>query len=284
MFISNTNITDGAGSFTKLTDGNGGINQVYFSYAKEVGKHFSVGINASWLFGTINRKTTYFGNDVALLVDKQETDSYNGFGLQTGLQYYTNNGKKWQHKIGLSATANSALKGWLSATYYENDTTIATDEIFDRRFEMPLNTAIGYAATFKNKLTISADAAYNFWPKQKVNYSRSYTSPNYRVAVGIEYSKKKKAYTGTFEKFYIAGGFSLESSYIQLQNNPITDFSMSFGGGLHVNRFVTFFTGIEVGNRGSLQLSQIRENYRQYVLGITIKDIWAGPKYAKRYD
>jgi hypothetical protein len=44
------------------------------------------------------------------------------------------------------------------------------------------------------------------------------------------------------------------------------------------------YTGIEIGNKGDKTLNQIKENYTQYTIGITLKDIWIGPKYSKRYD
>jgi hypothetical protein len=283
-YNADAKISDGNGSYTKYVDGSGGINQVYFSLAKSLSKRVSAGITTSFLFGSLYKETQYYSSSIDLSITKKETDFYNGAAFQGGLQYYSLEGKKWQHKLGVTLSGGAKLKGQLITEYLEYDS--AFNKIIDnsREFKLPISIGFGYSATLKNKLSFSADANYYNWPYQKVDYSRSYTNPAIRFSAGMEYSKKINTQNGPAEKYYFGWGASLENSYIRLKNNYLWDYSFSFGGGYNLFRGTSFYSGIEIGNKGNKTSSQIKENYTQFIIGLTVKDIWIGPKYSRRYD
>jgi hypothetical protein len=283
-YQADANITDGVGLYSKSVDGAGGINQVYFSAAKSIGKKFSVGATASYLFGSLNRETEYFGSSLDLAIKKKEIDFYTGAHFQGGLQYYSSEGKKWQHKVGLNMSVATQLKGQLTTEYLERDSVFNKKVDNDRYFKLPITIGVGYTATLNNKLSFSADANYYSWPYQQVNYSRSYTNPAIRISAGMEYSKKVKTFDGQSEKFYLGWGGSIENSYVRIKNNYLWDYSFSFGGGFHLLRGTSVYGGIEIGNKGNKSNDQIKEKYTQFIIGLTLKDIWIGPKYSRRYQ
>lgn len=45
-------------------EGSGGVNKVYWGNGFRIGKHFSVGVSASYLFGSLNQKETLAGSEV----------------------------------------------------------------------------------------------------------------------------------------------------------------------------------------------------------------------------
>jgi hypothetical protein len=283
-------ILDGSSAYTKKIEGSGSINQVYFSYAHSINKRLSVGITGSYLFGAINRATEYQGSTLDLAISKKQNDYYTGAVLQAGLQCYTQPGKKWQHLVGITASTGSQLRGELVTEYIDNSIVIKKETDTKRTFKMPVTIGLGYTATARQGLSISAEANYYNWPYQKVSYSRSYTNPAMRFSTGIEYSKKITAFdrysgstTRTLEKWYLASGVSAENSYIRIKDNYLWDYSVSFGGGYHISRGVSFYSGLEMGKKGSLSNDQIRESYSQFIIGVTLKDLWIGPKYNKRY-
>jgi hypothetical protein len=61
------------------------------------------------------------------------------------------------------------------------------------------------------------------------------------------------------------------------------DYSFSFGLGRNVSQNISLYSGIEFGNKGRTSYGQVQEKYTQFILGLTIKDIWIGPKF-RRYD
>jgi hypothetical protein len=273
-------ILDGNSSYFKLIEGSGGINQVYLAFGRQLGKRFSAGVTASYLFGSLQRNTQYINSFVNIV--KDENDFYYGGLLQAGMQYYTLEGKKWQHKIGLTATVSTRLNGELSVTYAENGATLKKTIDPAKSFRLPLSAGIGYAATNKQGLTLSVEGQYNRWDYQKVSYANSYTYPSAKVAAGLEYAIGKRS--GRVEKGYIGFGVHAENSYLRIEKQKLWDFSLSFGGGLHAFRNLTLHGSVELGRKGNASLEQIRETYTQLVFGLTLREIWLGTKKFGRYD
>jgi len=283
-YSSYKTILDGSTSYTKSVDGSGGINQVYTSFGTSLGKRFSAGITASWLFGSLERKTEYSAGTIDLLTTKNETNFYTGANFLGGLQYYSLPGKKWKHQFGLTFSAGTSLKGDLTTEYLDNDTAVSTKIDYEQKFKLPTTIALGYTGILNNELSFSAEVNYYNWPYHKVNYTNSYTNPSMRISVGMEYSKKAGNINMLSEKYYFGWGATLENSYIRIKNNYLTDYSFSFGGGYNLLKGVSVYGGFEIGNKGNKNYDQIKENYTQFILGITLKDIWVGPKVYKRYD
>lgn len=280
-------IADGDGTYVKTIEGDGGIHQLFGSYAREFGKHFSAGITGGFLFGNLYKNTTYTGTDLSYSITKKEYDFYNGANALLGLQYYSSDTKKWQHRVGATAQVATKLKGILTTEYYEGTSTTAltTTQEDNKGFKLPISYGLGYSATYKKKLALSLDGNYYNWPTQSLSSTSNYTTgPSFRISSGIEYSKYAKSFNGMIEKYYLSMGSTVQNSYINLDNNKIWDYSFSFGGGITVTRGTNIYGGMEFGTRGNRNLGQIRENYTQFVIGLTMKDIWIGPRYTRKYD
>lgn len=280
-----TTISDGTDSYYKYTDGTGGINQAYFSIGRSVGKHFSAGITAAWLFGSIQRNTTYYSEDLSLNVVREDRDFYTGGLFNGGLQYYTNplSNHNWKHTIGLTGSISTGLNGQLTSTYKESSSILFSTQENNRQFSLPLQSGFGYSATWKNKLTFAAEGNYNYWKYQSLDYKSSYTAPGYRLSAGMEYSIKAKTYQGLVEKSFIGWGLHTEKTYMRINNQPLQEYSVSFGGGIAPSRSISLYTGVELGIRGD-RAGQYREQFTQYIFGVTVKDIWLGTKKFGRYN
>ncbi|MBL7725205.1 MAG: hypothetical protein JNK27_13725 [Chitinophagaceae bacterium] len=283
-FRNNEQILDGNTNYTKYVDGNGGINNVYLSAGTTAGKHFSAGLTASWLFGSLQRTTQYYSSAISLDIQKQENDFYNGLQLSGGIQYYSLPGKRWKHIIGITGSITTGLKGQLTSTYSEGDVVLNKEITDNREFKLPVSVGFGYSASKNNKLTISVEGNYYHWKYQKIDYKNSYTSPSLKVSAGIDYSFKQKIWQGVIEKSFVGMGISAENSYIRINGQKLWDYSLSFGGGINPLRSVSLYSGVELGIKGQKGTGQIKETYTQYVLGITIKDIWIGTKKYGRYN
>jgi len=278
-------ITDGNEYYLKYTDGTGGINQFFVSAAHSFGKRFSAGLTSSWLFGSLQRNTSYYSSSLALDILKEDRDFYTGGNFKGGLQYYTDPGsnRKWKHSIGLTGTISTGLNGQLTSTYSENSTVLVKNLTDNRRFDLPVQTGLSYTATHKDKLSFSTEANYYYWKYQDLNYKNSYTAPGFRLSAGMEYSFKKTTYQGLLEKTFLGWGVHAEESYIRINGKPLRDYSVSFGGGFSPARTISLYGGVELGIKGD-RAGQFTENYTQFIFGITVKDIWLGTKKFGRYN
>jgi len=119
---------------------------------------------------------------------------------------------------------------------------------------------------------------------QKLAYQNSYTKDAYGINIGMEYSKKVLIQNRELEKYYLAWGVKMAQSYLVISNSHINDYAITFGGGKNISRFMSVNAAIEAGTRGKVSLNQIQENYVQFNVGLTLKDIWLGTKKFGRFN
>lgn len=284
LYLKDKAILDGSTSYFKLVEGSGGINQFYFSFAKEISKRISIGVTVSWLFGSLEKKTQYISPSISLNITKKELDFYTGAVVQGGIQYYSLPGKKWRHQLGLVSSISSNLHGELTTEYNDPGGSIKKDVETGRVFNLPVSVGFGYSAVKNGRLTLSLEGNYYHWKYQKVNYPHSYTYPSFRFSGGFEYAYFKKAGGLEYEKAYVSAGVNFENSYMYIENNKLLDYSFSLGLGRNVSRFMSLYTGLEIGNKGRKEYNQASEKYTQFIIGLTLKEVWVGPKYSRRYD
>ncbi|HET8687644.1 MAG TPA: hypothetical protein VFM18_13415, partial [Methanosarcina sp.] len=86
------------------------------------------------------------------------------------------------------------------------------------------------------------------------------------------------------EKYYLALGVRTSQSYLVLNGNRVNDVAFTFGAGKNLSRIIGVNLSMEAGKKGLSSLNQIRENYFQFSLGLTLKDMWYGTRKFGRYD
>lgn len=277
-------IADGSGSYIKYTDGSGGLYQSYFSAGKSIGKHLSVGATASWLFGSLQNNTEYYNAAINLDVIRESYNFYNAAGLQGGLQYYSKAGKKWQHSIGFTSAVFTTLKGESTSSYIESSDTLKTTDPATIQFKLPVSFSAAYTVANTSGFSFSIQGNYQKWPTQKLAYKNSFVQNAYGVSAGMEYSKKLGEGANTVEKYYAGWGVKMEQSYLLINNQHLTNYAFTLGGGSNLSRFVSVHAGLEIGRRGKSSLNQIQENYLQFSTGIVLKDFWFGTRKFGRYN
>jgi len=277
-------INDGDAEYGKYTSGSGGIYESYFSFARELSQRLSIGATASWLFGSLQRDVNYYNPDYGLDIIRSENKFYYGAGLRAGVQYYSLPGKKWQHYIGATVAATTNLNGQTTTNYTSSDSVIDKTVVNTTAFKMPLSFSAGYSVSNRKGLLISSQFSFDKWPTQKLTYTNSFTTDAFGFKAGIEYSKTHKINQRDIEDYYVGVGAKFEQSYLQVNNQKLNNYSIVVGGGKSVSRVLSLNGSIEIGRRGSTSLNQIRENFTQFSLGITLKDFWAGTKNFGRFN
>jgi len=267
-------VTDGEGKYQRLIDGNGGISQVFGRFGMQHGKHFAWGVEAAWMFGSIQQDTYYTLSSVVLDLSRQQRDYYNGVQATAGIQYFSKAGNVWQHTIGFTATYNTDLTGYRSLEYLDGETAIAKAVDNSRRFSMPLGGKFGYSASSQSGITLSAEFGINQWDRQKLAYSNSYTQSTTSGGIGIEYRKLRNRKVPASEKYFIGAGLHYEQSYISIRNTDYINYAASVGGGIHLSPNLTVNGTITAGTRGKVSDGLINEQYTQFNIGFTVKDFW----------
>jgi hypothetical protein len=100
----------------------------------------------------------------------------------------------------------------------------------------------------------------------------------------MEYAKKISNPGYSIEKYYVGWGLRMAQSYLSVNNHQINDYAFTFGGGKNLSSLLSVNSGFEIGQRGSAALGQIKENYFQLNIGVTLKGVWYGTKKFGRYN
>lgn len=274
----------GATNIAKTVTGSGGINQVYIANGIRLSKNFSVGLTASYLFGSLTRNTLYYYEDLGINIARNEYEKLKGFQFQGGFQYTGKTGENLTHNIGITLGSPVDLKGSYQTDYVENDTVLNSTSTETKTFKIPLQVGIGYACVIGNMITIAADYNRYNWTSQKLDYPNAYTHPSQRFSLGFQYAPQKNVQGQMREKVFIQAGVSYEQGYIAIQNKQINDMSASVGLGSNLTRLINVYIGLEIGKKGNVNDGQITENYTQISAGVTLKEFWYNTRKMRRYQ
>lgn len=283
--LQETNIAaDNSLLLTKTIDGSGGLNQVYFSYARSISKNFSIGLTSSYYFGSANIKTEYAGPSVATAIARQSYNIMNAYQFQLGLQYMARFSPALSQHIGFTLSNPSVVTQRLETAYYSNDVVVKVDNETKKDFQLPLTAGLGYALIFNDRLTISADVVFSNWKKQKVDYPNSYTTPSFRLSTGLEYVSKRKIKNYEYENWYLQAGASVEKSYLKVLGKNLYGYGFTIGFGKNLSSMMSIYSGYEIGKNGNKKYGQITEKYNQFIMGFTLKEFWFNYRKYGRYQ
>jgi len=280
--------------------GDGGLNQVFIGLGLKPFRNFSLGVNASYLFGRMNRiQRVEFSSVNYFNVKTERFTDVGGFYVDYGMQY-TFNLKRGGHAFTLGTTFAHPLKvransSELSRTYtvsaFGEDLhrdTVKFEEIKGGSITTPWK--FGFGATWKKseKWLVGAEFTRELWSSFRDVYGKNDSLVDaWRTAVGLEY-KPSVAYTNRgfwayFGKMhYRLGGHYALSQYringIQLPEYGIT---LGFGFPLKRSRAGTskflqsmINVAVEWGQRGTTGSNLVIENYWNFKLGFTLNDRW----------
>lgn len=276
---------------SSLFRGKGRTNRVFLGFGHKLPYNISVGLEASYLFGNIER-TIYWRNenrsDQLASLNKKDTN-INGFALKFGIQNTYKLKNKLEIKSGLS------LKLENEVTYEGTDALISTlnspnpdlifpkDEIYNRDYKgnvtFPLKTALsiglgevnkwfaGFEYDFQNKTNFSANFAQD-------NNFISYTKAS-NIALGGFYTPKAESITKYWERITYQAGFHIKQTGLMVNNTAVNDFGISFGVSLPSKRQLSNYNiGFEFGKKGEPNNGLVQENYFNFRLGLSLNDKW----------
>ncbi len=257
-------------------EGDGGINEVFASYGFKVGKHLSLGVKGSFLFGTIEKTETYSGSNIggSLVVDY--TDYLYKFKYLAGLQYKF---KIKDYRFGIGATYSPYMSFTTDRDVLASASSGAgiSEELDDELYEIPDSYVAGLNFATPKGLSFMLDCKYEPW--SEVYYADSKTSlqDSYRMSLGSEYYNVKSERIMPFVWNF---GAYFEQTNLQVINKSIMDRGVSAGIGIPLKPknaydgrgFVNVL--LNVGQRGTLGYDIITETYFNLKVSVSLTEIW----------
>jgi hypothetical protein len=277
------------GDITYKYEGAGGFNKVFIGAGLKLLPNLSAGVNASYLFGTIeNRKSIEFPSGTNFFNSKFINGvTAKGFYFDYGLLYNRNLKKDFRFTAGVTAALSSSVNAVNNTYYYNyllsnlaNGVEVVKDSIFNETktkgsIVLPDYIKAGITISKSSKWTAGLDFSFQNWKKYRNFESTDTLDNSYRIATGGEYRTDKLIY-----RF----GAHYGKSFINLRSTQLNDAGISVGLGI-LRLFPkrppsSINIAIEVGQRGTTDNNLIREKYIRLHLGFTLSDIWfVKPKY-----
>jgi hypothetical protein len=294
--ILDDNSEENTDDYSIAYTGTGGINQFFLGNSLLIGKHIALGVNFSYLFGTIERTKTVTLTNYAYHAYTYFNDKANvgGFYLNYGLQLFTDINEKHKLTFGLTYTGKTEISAKYDSMALRDFTPFRIDTIKnniykDGKITLPRETGIGLSYNFSNKLLIGLDFISENWEKAVFPGQGDTMANSSSFRFGIEYmpvpstTQRKSKY---WERIKFRAGGHYTKTYLVINDNQLADYGLSFGIGLPWRNDKKLFTNTyfnfayELGTRGSIDNMLIKERYHLFTIGLTLYDFWFfKPKY-----
>lgn len=292
--------SDSSFNYSYLFQGDGGLNQFFIGLGISPIQNLSIGVNASYLFGRLNRiQRLEFNEENYFNVKTERYTDVGGFYVDYGLQY-SQPLKKGKHVLLFGATfahpmkvrANSTV---LAQTYklsaFGEDIlrdTVAFKEVKGGHILMPWKYGFGLTWKSGEKWLVGVEHAQDLWGTYKdVNGKNDSLADAWRTNLGVEFRPMtpytKRGFWSYFGKmsYRLGGHYGMTQFNVngtQLPNYGIT-LGLGFplrrtraGANKYIQSMINF--SVEWGQRGTTDRSLLLENYWNFKLGFTLNDRW----------
>ena len=262
---------------------------------------FSLGLNTSYLFGTIDRNNSVIFQESSYYNSRvQNRMSLSGFSFDAGLHYYQEiKGKsendKWYWQFGASQTFESVINAKrdyyaYSFTYNFSVQEIPKDTL--EYFQDELGTVslpdkfciganIGRNKQNKNVWSLGIQYSIYNWDLYQENFDimvndyqslaqMTELSLGGRFTPSLDFSSKNK---NSFQKSTYSLGFKYGNSFIEIDDEQLTNYGMTFGISIPLisSRSLSRINlGFELGKLGTLNNGLIEDNYLRCSIGFSL--------------
>ena len=275
------------GDVTYIYSGKGGLNQLYWGNAFKICKGLSIGLNVSYIFGSVYAysNTEFEGTN---FFNSYVNDAYHvdGIYLDAGLQYVFNIGEN--HRVGLGAVYSNTAYIWAKEKLLVNSysgnyvSTILYDTVFSQdgmrgRLVIPQSAGGGLSYSYKDKITIAGDVTWRDWTHFSFMKPSNDTMQNsISTSLGFQFIPDPLS-NKFFRKMAFRIGGHYSTGELLLRNKPISEFGVSIGVGVPLTTFNTHSSLnilFEYGKTGTLANDLIRQDYFRFSFCFTLQERW----------
>jgi len=288
---------DADGLLTNRYRGEGGLNKVFAGLGYQITESLSIGIDANYNFGNIQNSS------IAFLYDEGEITQYqtrednrsdlSGLNINIGLSYKTMLNDKLEMVTGFTFSPESKIKSnnerafstitinSLTGQEFVFNTIVAdleaqgldvTDLTLPSRLSFgaglgqPRKWFVGIESTFQN--TSKFDNPIFSQDNAEFVNSTAFSFGGFFIP---DYN----SFSDYWKRVTYRAGLHFENTGLEINNETINEFGISFGLGLPVG---TYFSnaniGFEIGKRGTTRANLVQENFMNLQLSLSLNDRW----------
>ena len=276
------NARDTAVNANMIYTGDGGLSKVYFGGAYEPFKGFSLGMNASYLFGGLNRRKKLDYDDESFF-DSRSNSSINlkGYYYEFGLMYKMELVNEKVLSFGLTANNNSSLRAKrtnIVETISGTNETVkdTTSNIVEwGEVNLPKYISAGLMYRAGEKWLLIADYSIQNWADYTLLGESDDLSNSMRLSAGLQYTPEFNSVTKYYKRMQYRLGANYSNTPLTLNDTQLKEMSVSFGFGIPVKKSRTKYDiSLTLGQRGTTDNNLIKEQFIKFGLSVSYDGIW----------
>ncbi len=271
------NISNGLAS----RQGSGSINELYAGIAANIFKGFYVGVDFSYMFGTIlNDSYAIVGTTGSQAIFQKEL-KIRDWNMTAGIQYGFNPSPGHRLTFGLTYRPGKTLLGDAATYYYvENLSSPETHDAHKLRhnYSIPdtwgagINYRIGPKWMFEGDFTYQpwADAKFRGFDGDEITHN---FANRWKAAAGAQFVPNYRG--GYGKRMSYRFGAYYNRDYLIVLGNNVREYGVSMGVGFPVPTFKTTVNlGLEWKHRQASPQALIKEDYLNITIGINFNEMW----------
>ena len=273
---------------TNRYNGDGGINSAFVGIGFELFKNFGLGVSSSYSFGNLNHYHSKILADVELYTRVSSESSLSGLSYNFSAvfqQKFRNNIKiyssyVYQPESSLTSKNAQSIRTLKLDGSFGGDTeniNLSLTGMDETKFTIPSFSSFGLGFGIDKKWFVGL----NFKSVQGNGFRNEFMSldnVNFNqhniYSVGGFYLPKFDSFTNFFDRVTYRAGFKYIDGGLEVNQQDIKDFGINFGLGIPVGRLSKANLGVEIGQRGTDDFGLIKENYLNFMIGVSLNDLW----------
>ena len=282
------------GNISYYDYGQGSMYKVYLGGGYAITKNLSVGAEADYIFGNYNK---YFTEVFGTTGYNTAQDSYemklNAFTGKFGLQYEQRLGKEWTLGVGATYSLKSNFHGTVAYSHLSVGTveTITVSSKVDTLgnnaggVQMAPELGIGISLSYLDKFRAEFNYIRSDWTKSGMDaadgFSNSGSRTPFKAGVresyraGVEYIPNMYDLRRRWKRYTYRAGAYYNNEYYKVAGNEINSFGITLGATIPVYQWYNGLTfSVDLGQRGRLEDTLIRERYIKVSVGVNLHDLW----------
>jgi len=275
-----------------IYSGQGGLSKAYMGYGFNVGKHLSVGANVSYIFGSLKQfSSTELPNLYGTYNSRQELDnSIGGVNYDFGLQYTIPVADDKRFTLGYSGSASTSINSQTNYIVTQYTTDFTTDEENNAldtlvrqknpvvKLKLPSTNRFGFAYQYDRKFLIGADYTMSNWSSSTIGGVSQGLENSNSLSIGGQFNPNSNSLHSYLDVVDYRLGAHFDKTYVVVNNQSINQTGITFGLGLPLiaknGSFYKVNISGEVGQRGTLSNSLVKETYFNLHLSFMLNDRW----------
>lgn len=266
-------------------EGSGGISETYLNFGWRVYKNFSIGAQASYLFGSTIRTNQLLildqdAKEVGRGSEYFERLSVSDVAYKVGLHYQMKTSEKSNLHFGaiyqkygeVNGIAFAKLAAIGEASDVETDGDLIANDVMGSIY---IPDRYGFGMTFEkiNKFALGLEGQLQDFTQFKNFFGEDLDLQQVKkIGLGFQFVPDYLSFDSRLLRSTYRVGLEWKQTPYYFNQTQINDLGINFGTSIPVNQLSLVNFGISVGRRGTVANGLIRENYVNFSFGLSLND------------